>query len=219
MKLRSIVLAGVIALAFAPAAFASSQADLTVTGTITPGACIPSLDGGGKIDLGQIAAASLSATDLTTLPSQSITLSVHCPEAATFAIRAQDNRAGSSFATGGDGFFGLGAAPGGEKIGGYSLHVVSGSVTVDSASTAYGMSSTDVGATWTHYGAGGTAAPGSNGVRIIAFAKTAGETTPSAIKDAAMTLQVSPMIVARSQLPTADEITIDGSATLEVVYL
>ncbi|MFC3815015.1 hypothetical protein [Lysobacter sp. GCM10012299] len=114
--------------------------------------------------------------------------------------------------------FGLGTAAGGEKIGYYSVSVAAGAI-ADSAPADHGMTSTDGSATWNQYGTGSFGGPSANGVRIIGLAKTAGETVPSAIQDAALTLVVSPRIAPQNQLPTSDDITVDGSATFEVIYL
>ncbi|MFC3814996.1 DUF1120 domain-containing protein [Lysobacter sp. GCM10012299] len=217
MKFRTSILSGVLALACAPAAFAADTVDLSVTGTIIPASCTPTLSGGSTIDLGQISTANLSAASATSIPEQSVTLSIHCPTATSFAIRAQDNRAGSA-SNGGANFYGLGSAPGGEKIGYYSLGVRGSTTTVDGGALGQGLTSSDGGTTWSAQGTGDFWGTLPDGSKIFAFSKSAGA-VPSAIQDAAVTMRVVPSIAPRNGLPASDDITIDGSVTFEMVYL
>ncbi|WP_330220783.1 DUF1120 domain-containing protein [Pseudomonas frederiksbergensis] len=55
-------------ISLAPYALAASSTDLTVTGTITPSACTPSLSGNGVVDYGKISARDLNQD--TSTPSK-----------------------------------------------------------------------------------------------------------------------------------------------------
>lgn len=71
-------------LLFTPVVFASSNTDLSVSGTITPSACAPLISDGGMVDFGKMSAKSLNADQHTSLPNQSMHVSVRC-EGPTFS--------------------------------------------------------------------------------------------------------------------------------------
>ncbi len=62
-------------LLFTPVVFASSNTDLSVSGTITPSACAPLISDGGMVDFGKMSAKSLNADQHTSLPNQSMRVS------------------------------------------------------------------------------------------------------------------------------------------------
>ncbi len=102
-------------------AMAASNTDLTVKGSITPSACAPLISGGGMIDFGKLAVKDLNAEQYTSLPNQSIQLSVRCEAPTFFTLTTIDNRAGSS--ANHDFWHGLGITPEGEKLGGTAFHL------------------------------------------------------------------------------------------------
>ncbi|WP_256590845.1 MULTISPECIES: DUF1120 domain-containing protein [unclassified Pseudomonas] len=65
MKKYLAALSATALIGVAPFAMAASSVDLTVTGTITPAACMPSISNGGAIDLGKISAKDLNPTTYT----------------------------------------------------------------------------------------------------------------------------------------------------------
>ena len=66
---------------------------LTVKGTITPAACVPSLANNGVIDFGETSAGRLPATGSMTLAARSLTATITCASAASVAMTFKDNRA------------------------------------------------------------------------------------------------------------------------------
>ncbi|MDA8482643.1 DUF1120 domain-containing protein [Pseudomonas resinovorans] len=212
-----------LALAFAAnSAMAANSVDLRVTGTITPAACDISL-AGGDFDLGTISGNDLSATTKTTLPAVGgKTLNITCSGATQVAFKALDNRA-SSRPSGiqNPAMFGLGMDGANNPIGYYTIGVVQSTMTVDGGSGKL-KGSVDEGASWAIY-----ASPVVNltpydlNPRITAIdLETAGDNAPpTPITNASTELQVTGYIQPESTLDTSAEIALDGSATIELVYL
>ncbi|EDT02157.1 DUF1120 domain-containing protein [Burkholderia ambifaria] len=214
-----VVMAGLLALGSA-SAFADSF-DVKVTGTIKPGACTPTLAGGGTFDYGLIGSAELSPTAPTLLAVLSDSITITCDAAARVALTAQDNRAGTRAFTGSINFFGsansvntqfgLGSA-GGKNIGAFAFRFRTNSFQADGAAVDSIYSSTS-GATW------GT----SNGIvnntgGYESWAKK-GQTVPVAAKVFTGTLDVQAAIDKTSNLDLSQEINLDGLATVSLVYL
>ncbi len=110
-----------LVLLFTPAVFAASNTDLSVRGSITPSACSPLISGGGMVDFGKMSAKSLNAEQHTSLPNQSMQLSVRCEAPTFFTLSTIDNRAGTS--ANHDRWHGLGMTPNDEKLGGSAFHL------------------------------------------------------------------------------------------------
>ena len=110
-----------LTLLLAPPAFAASNTDLSVRGSITPSACSPLISGGGMVDFGKMSAKSLNAEQHTSLPNQSMQLSVRCEAPTFFTLSTIDNRAGTS--ANHDRWHGLGMTPNDEKLGGSAFHL------------------------------------------------------------------------------------------------
>ncbi len=203
-------------LAGASTALAASSVDLTVTGAITPAACTPALSGGGVVDHGKISFSDLSNVwpYRTELPVASLALSVNCTAATLFAVKSSDNRAGSSGADGaGLSSFGLGLVNGDRKVGWYTLKM--------SNSSADGVArplieSVD-GKTWFD-------APQDSQIWqpdwMRAFsAGTGPNPTPMPVQTMLTDLLIQTTIIDKRELPTGQEVPMDGSATLDIVYL
>ena len=77
-------------------AFAGPSVDVTVTGSIVPGGCTPSLSN-AQFDHGRLYARELSAASATLFSDRqrSATLNINCEAATLYALRAVDNRADS----------------------------------------------------------------------------------------------------------------------------
>ncbi|NIF41700.1 DUF1120 domain-containing protein [Burkholderia sp. Tr-862] len=214
-----LVMAGLLALGSA-SAFADSF-DVKVTGKIKPGACTPTLAGGGTFDYGLIGSAELSATTPTLLPVLSDSITITCDAAARVALTAQDNRAGTGAFTGNVNFFGssnsiatqfgLGSA-GGKNIGAFAFRFRTNTFQADGAAVDSIYSNTS-GATWVT----------SNGIvnntgGYESWAKK-GQTVPVAAKVFTGTLDVQAAIDRTSNLDLSQEINLDGLATVSLVYL
>ena len=189
----------------APYALAASSTDLTVTGVITPSSCTPSLSGGGIIDYGKISAKDLNQDKATTLPTQTLQLTVNCDAAIPFRLLPTDNRSGT---IGGDNDFGLGFINGDQKLGGYIASIrtpIADGVAVQSL-----LSATN-GNTW-------FTSPIMAPNHLSAFGAVGGPATPIAIKDLQTDLRVSTQIARADSLDLTNEVALDGSATISIVY-
>ncbi|MBP0598932.1 DUF1120 domain-containing protein [Herbaspirillum sp. LeCh32-8] len=201
------------------AAVAASTTELKVTGVIKPPACAATIAGGGTVDYGTIAVASLNKTSVTKLDTKEVPFSVSCDASAKVALKFTDNRASSKVTglspslgfTDETAMMGLGAASG-KKIGAYSVALKQGSFTADGASVDT-LFTLNQGATW------------SKGTRSV-FASSAwlswgttGTTTPVAAKTVSGTLAVTAIIDKPNNLVLTSDVPLDGSGTIEVVYL
>lgn len=192
---------------------AASSVDLSVVGKITPAACTPLLSNAGVVDHGKISAQDLHPTGYTKLPDASLELSVTCDAPTLLAVKSTDNRPGTSAEQlGSASVFGLGLASGNEKIGWYSLMMAQ-----VSADDVPGMPIESANGNMWLDAAGNTVwQPG-----FLRSIKDPGNATPTPL---AMTtfkgvLEVSTTLTYKRNLPISEEIQIDGSATLDVVYL
>ncbi|MGY1921590.1 DUF1120 domain-containing protein [Pseudomonas tolaasii] len=206
-----------IALAFlSGAAHAASTVDLAVTGLITPMACTPLLSGGGLVDFGKISRNDLNLTNGTRLPHKYLTLTVNCNAPGRFALRMRDNRDGTAHVNS-EIFYGLGLDTSGNKIGVYSVSFDPRQTVVDDLAVVYGTESTTGGLAWRMANLN----PIDVGSRsLLGFTDVVGSTAgPSAIQTLTSTLKLEATINARQNLDLSVETPMDGSATLEVVYL
>lgn len=213
MKLSIKILLGA---ALATASAASFAADLKVIGTIVPAACAPTFTGGDTIDFGNIPAGTLNVSTPTTLPVKSTTITVLCDAPTRFALTAVDNKATTivpginPIAGGSDAqSFGLGAV-GGTNVGVYALQI---STTTADGTPAQRIRSLDAGATWGVYGGLVTVRTG-----LLSIALT-GTTVPALMTTGTMDIKVTAVVDKATNLPLANDVPLDGSATFEVTYL
>jgi hypothetical protein len=197
-------------------AHAASTADLAVTGLITPMACTPLLSSGGLVDFGKISRNDLNLTNGTRLPHKYLTLTVNCNAPGRFALRMRDNRDGTAHVNS-EIFYGLGLDTSGNKIGVYSVSFDPKQTVVDDLAVVYGTESTTGGLAWRTANLN----PIDVGSRsLLGFTDVVGSTAgPSAIQTLTSTLKLEATINARQNLDLSVETPMDGSATLEVVYL
>ena len=195
---------------------AASYTDLAVTGLITPMACTPLLSSGGLVDFGKISRNDLNLTKGTRLPHKYLTLTVNCNAAGRFALRMRDNRDGTAHVNS-EIFYGLGLDTSGNKIGVYSVSFDPKQTVVDDLAVVYGTESTTGGLAWRMANLN----PIDVGSRsLLGFTDVAGSTAgPSAIQSLTSILKLEATINARQNLDLSVETPMDGSATLEVVYL
>ena len=211
MKTTFSLLISVLSLAVTTCAFAASSVDLTVKGLITPSACTPSLSQGGIADYGKIAAKDLRQNESTPLPITNLQFGVTCEAATRFALNAVDNRPGSG--TEASHSFGLGLINETEKLGNFVIiltHYVADNLSVTK------LASRDNGATWD---ANSEDAIWMRG-RLAAFGDdSSGNWAPSAITKLSSDLIIQPYIAPSGELTLTQEQPIDGSATVELLYL
>lgn len=190
---------------------AASTVDLSVVGKIIPSACTPTLSNDGTVDHGKISIKDFPAGEKV-LPEATINLEVTCDAPTLMAVRSLDNRAGTaSFQSSTYDpltVYGLGLASGGQKIGRYELKMKD--VTADEQPSAV-IESIDK-ETWL---AADNAMWQPRWLRTVSN----GNLMPMAVTTLKADLVVSTVLAPKSALPGAEEIRIDGSATLEVIYL
>lgn len=214
MKQLLNLMVAAIALAAVGQAMAASSVDLSVKGSITPAACTPVLGNGGRVDHGKISFKDLNRTGETKLPVQTLPFSVNCTAPTLFAVKPTDNRAGSSAEwNGASSFFGVGVVNGDVKVGFYSLKMNNSTAdaiaqpVIESADGQVWFDALDNTQVWQ---------PG----WLRSFKDVgAGAITPQPIQVMATDIVVETSIRDKAFLPANQEIPIDGSATLDVVYL
>ncbi|PAM84169.1 DUF1120 domain-containing protein [Pseudomonas sp. PCH199] len=190
----------------APHALAASSTDLTVTGSITPGACTPALSSGGIVDYGKISAKDLDPVKDTWLSRQPLQLTVSCEASTRFALQSLDNKAGTAT---NDEYFGIGLTPANEKIGMLDVSINS---TLADAQQAQAIGSKDGGATWKKQNY-------IDPLSLSSVAAASDHSTPIPVKDLAMELQVAVGIAGANSLTLTDEVSLEGSVTIQVKYL
>ncbi|MFV7530452.1 DUF1120 domain-containing protein [Enterobacter mori] len=225
-------------------AAASNDVTLKVIGNIIPGACVPTLPNGGIVDYGTIRNGNIDPTGQTNklvqLGQKTVTLTVTCDTDIAVAVTSSDNRSDTHVALGPNSFiegalpggenvgttsngFGLGSASNGNKIGSYIIAFDIGSATADGNSVDV-LSTGNVNAsavTWekSTNGAFCSLTSGcSDSARAYTVAAT-GSLTPKAFKVLSAPMLITTAVQDNSVLGTADKITLDGNATISLVYL
>ncbi|MFB3305991.1 DUF1120 domain-containing protein [Pseudomonas sp. AMR01] len=220
-KVAALALAANAALSSFGAQAASIE--VRVAGTITPGSCTPTMAGGGTVDYGTIAANQLSQTGYTLLSEKEVGLSISCDAPTKLAVRAVDNRhssvvpgilsgLGVSFTS--DSLnYGLGTASN-AKIGGFALLMKPGTFTADSVAV-YTTSSMNNGTSWLMSLTGGVL----NVTNSLMSWSTKAGGPPIAVTNLSGIISVQAALNKASELNLTSDVSLDGSATLELVYL
>lgn len=221
------------ALMVAAQANAANDVTLKVSGNVVPAACTPTLSDNGEVAFGSIASASIRhaspGNKLVQLGSRDITLNITCDAAASVGFKMVDNRASSVVTLSSTAYidstvtnsshtqdyfgFGLGNATNNSKIGTYTITAAATNTTIDGKAASLVLSD-DSGKSWR---SGPTISPTNAGARIMSVA-TAGQSTPSLFTEMSMPLNIA-VGVQTSDVLGFDEIVLDGSATLSMVYL
>lgn len=203
-----------------PVAPASTQATLQIRGTIHPASCDIQFDRGGVLDWQQISAASLSPSKSTSLTTKNIKLNIRCETPTLFAVRARDiaKKAGEAKIDGkaAETSFSLGATAAGKNIGAYRITTRVDRSRVDGHPMQKLTVSADEGKNWTE--AKGSVLWKYQGKELVSFTSDMLR-VPIPAKNVVFDMNVTPWIVALDTLGAADEVTIAGSATFDVVYL
>lgn len=219
--IRNTALASILFAAASGAAFAQSSATLSVTGTIKPASCTPTISGGGIVAYGTVSAKTLSSTSATRLPQKSSQLTITCNAATRVGFTLQDNRTGTlnPSASGmlpGDDSNKLGAGKvGGKTIGTYQLNFPQ-QATADGATvgTIYNQAGSN---TWDEPAVGVYSQDAS--IRTTSWGTT-GSKTPGAFTTIVQPFTIDFVIGKTSELPDlTQEVPIDGSATIAIKYL
>lgn len=192
---------------------AVDSTELKVTGTIRPTACKPTFLYGGVIDYGTILTETLHPGAYTPLDTKKVAMSVNCSAGTKMAMSLTDNRATTRvFGIVGaiERFnFGLGSVTG-KNIGGYDIKF--DPLSIVDGQMASNLHSTDQGLTWTS----DTSYADTTGTYI---SLSTDGTTPATGKVFTIVMHVRAVINKPEELPLAQNIPLDGSATIEVKYL
>ncbi|WP_448652841.1 DUF1120 domain-containing protein [Pseudomonas fluorescens] len=204
MKMLFPALTAAVLLTAATGVSAASSVDLAVKGLITPSACTPTLSGGGVVDHGKISAKDLRPDFQTVIGNHSLTLTVSCDAALAFALRSTDNRD----TTVNKSTYRLGMLNGTQTLGGYFLWLenpIADGVVVQTI-TSYDSTTWSKEDDWVsgYY---------------MSVAAIDGDNQPLPTKELVVDLGVQSHIYRTDGLDLSNEVTIDGSATVEVKYL
>ncbi|WP_367345914.1 DUF1120 domain-containing protein [Stenotrophomonas bentonitica] len=211
MKLTNTLFALMLVSA-SPSAFAQS-ADVSITGKIFPGACTVTLGGGGVADLGDIRADTLSQDSTTELAPVDMALAVGCESPVRFAFVGVDNTPDSALV---ENQYGLGLTPAGEKIGGADIRLFD--IDIDGA-RGYWTRSYNDGETWSP-GDDVFTQPPLMQHYILGFSAETGSTTgPDPIKALQGQVRVVARIAPAVELTLTEDVAINGSATINLIYL
>ncbi|TXU05215.1 DUF1120 domain-containing protein [Enterobacter hormaechei] len=248
MKFNKTLPAAVIAAALGLSAFgalAANDVTLKVIGTINPAACTPTLPDGGIVDYGTILNRNIAPTGATNkliqLGQKSITLNISCESNMSVAFTSTDNRLDSrvtlsstAFIAGSGtdkadfsnttGAFGLGKTTAGVNIGAYTVAINTAAVTADGANvdTLVTGSITEGQRSWEKVAPGLgylCSLNGCTGYQKANTVATTGTTVPKTFRQLSVPLLVTSAVQDNSVLGTKDVITLDGNATISLVYL
>ncbi|WP_213878663.1 DUF1120 domain-containing protein [Pseudomonas sp. dw_358] len=185
--------------------------ELSLTATLIPVACTPVLSSGGRVDYGRRSVSTFNRATTTMLPTQRVTLTVNCDALALFALGTVDNRNGSALIDG-NGYFGLGLS-GGNPVGHYALAL--SEIQADDWGGATALLALRGSTTWDSVGQEVPLLQAS----LVGFARTAGTGGPDELAQLTSVIEVSPLIAPMNDLDVSEDIDLDGSATIEIVYL
>ena len=181
-----------------------------------PGACEPVLSNAGLVDFGRLSKSDLNTDQDTRLPPKTLTLRVGCDAPTHFALVMHDNRSGSATVNS-EIYYGLALDNRGNKIGLYSLNVDPADASADSFARLYRTDSTTTGAAWST----ASSRPIPIGQKsYLGFTDIAGSTAgPVAIQNLTTGVTVEAVIAPASSLDLSTAVQLDGSGTIEIIYL
>ncbi|CNK99692.1 Protein of uncharacterised function (DUF1120) [Yersinia mollaretii] len=233
MKLHT--LSAALLLICGSAAQAATTADISVGGTVKPTSCTLTMNGAtdAVVDYGIIGPNTLSADAYTPLAVKTLPLRIECDAATSLAVNAIDNKGSTNTLTGNvdttaanglnsssDYLFGLGSNGSG-GIGAYSIALEPASLKVDGNAASLAYSSTN-GTSWKHYGgANGTFGKGSRGTvpYWVTWVANSTSSVPMVGSTFEGNLKVMAVIDKKSNLDIQNDVTLNGSATVEIHYL
>lgn len=184
--------------------------------SFAPGACEPVLSNNGLVDFGKLSKNDLNPDRGTRLPPKTLTLRVSCDAPTHFALRMQDNRDGSAMVNS-EIYYGLNVDHRNNKIGLYSLNFDPAHAMADSYARLYRTDSTTGGTAWSTASANPIPI-GSNS--YLGFTDRAGSNSgPVAIQHLTTSVAVEVVIAPTASLDLSTAIDLDGSGTIEIIYL
>ena len=191
--------------------------EMTLRAHFAPVACQPALSDQGVVDYGILFAKNLNPTTETPLPIRTLRLSVTCDAQTRFALRMHDNRDGS--ATGGtdETAYGLDLDASHNKIGRFYLTIDPAEFSADTLRTLYRTDSTSNGAAWSNSSARQIPMAANS---YMGFTDKSGLSTgPVAIQTLAGTVRIKTYLAPMQSLDLRQVVHINGSGTIEIIYL
>lgn len=181
-----------------------------------PAACRPALSDGGRVDFGRISQGQLNRETITSFSRQTA-LQVDCDAATRFALRAVDNRAGTVAArlpAPLPALFGIGRGHTGLPLGGFTVRLGAG--TGRDGTTSSALSGDCAAQVWHQ-------APDmllQHDGRLSAFKRVHSPgSLPGTWQGLSIPLTIDLHLAPARLLDLRQETPIDGSATLEIIYL
>lgn len=212
------------------AAMAADSFSINVTGKIVPAACEVTIGGGGNFDYGVIDKKSIAGSTNKILPVKSAGLTIACPAPTKLGLRGTDNRNGTQmvpnvavqlfpgalFGTySWQNAFGLGLDPSGNPVGLWTPHLAS--LSTESEPTVKHIQRRPPG-NWSDSSPEFTFFNG-NYTDVIHSVSRPDETSPLAFTTLQATLEVRAAINRPHNLDLSRPVALDGSMTVELVYL
>ncbi|WP_339425471.1 DUF1120 domain-containing protein [Pseudomonas proteolytica] len=191
--------------------------EMTLRAHFAPVACQPALSDQGVVDYGTLFAKNLNPTTETPLPIRTLRLSVTCDAQTRFALRMHDNRDGS--ATGGtdETAYGLDLDASQNKIGRFYLTIDPAEFSADTLRTLYRTDSTSNGAAWSNSSARQIPMAANS---YMGFTDKSGLSSgPVAIQTLAGTVRIKTYLAPMQSLDLRQVVHINGSGTIEIIYL
>ncbi|MDD2060846.1 DUF1120 domain-containing protein [Pseudomonas sp. GD03860] len=187
----------------------ASSTEVTLTGTLTPSACTPTLGNGGLVDYGGVSIEELEAhDDHYKLPDKQLSLTIQCASETSYALITTDNRHESSSSS--TFSHGLGMHKG-QQVG--ALAIGLSDPELDGTPSKV-LVSYNAGQTWFAglflYFSPSQKSPATR----VAFGA---QTMPVPATRLSANLDITSMI--SNTLPFNEEIPIDGSVTFNIMYL
>lgn len=212
------------------AAMAADSFSINVTGKIIPAACEVTIEGGGNFDYGLIDKKSIAGSTNKILPVKSAGLTIACPAPMKVGLRGTDNRNGTQMEPNvavmlfpGAMFgryswqnaFGLGLDPSGNPVGLWTAHLAS--LSTESEPTVKHINRRASG-DWSDLSPEFNFINGEHATVVHSVSRP-DEKTPLAFTTLQATLEVRAAINRPHNLDLSRPVALDGSMTVELVYL
>ncbi|MFJ7311486.1 DUF1120 domain-containing protein [Pseudomonas sp. NPDC098747] len=200
-----------LALAFVSnAAMAANSVDLRVTGTITPPACSISMPGGGDFDFGEVSMNAGEEISLTNPAKKALDIS--CSGLTLVGITAADNKPNTESQKHQD-LFGIGVDANGNAVGTYKIAI---SDLLVNTLSGFVTRSADSGVSWN---APNPSSIKNNASSVNSWNSSANSAPPEQITSVSQNISITTQMRPIDTIDTSQAITLDGSATIELVYL
>ena len=207
---------------------AAETAEMTVTGRVLPPSCTIDLSS-GTINYGTLPVSKLNAGTPTAVTpwmggnTPTDTLNIACDAPAQIAVQLLDNRAnttapgvilGSVLDASATEIFGLGLDGAGTSVGAYSVTATDTGATVD-GSTGKVITSAD-GSSWSD---GANVLFSNQAGWLMSWTAAGSGAAPEPVTTIAQALSINAAVVGTDTLDTSSPVSLDGSLTIELVYL